>query len=41
MGRLDKDDIIFNRKVALRLQELRKEIEPIQAQFAKKHHIDR
>ena len=41
MGRLDKDDIILNQKIALRLRKLREEIEPIQAKFAKKNHIDR
>lgn len=41
MGSLDKDDIIFNQKVALRLKNLRKERQPIQSQFAKNHNIDR
>lgn len=41
MGRLDKDDIILNQKIALRLRNLREEIQPVQAQFAKIHHIDR
>lgn len=41
MGRLDQEDINLHAKIALRLQELRKEIEPVQARFARKHGIDR
>ncbi len=41
MGRLDKDDIIFNQKIAKRLKALREEIQPVQSHFAKTHNIDR
>lgn len=41
MGGLSRDDIIFNQKISLRLKKLREEIQPVQSQFAKEHHIDR
>jgi len=41
MGKLNDADIVFNQKIALRLKNLREEINLSQAQFAKKHNIDR
>lgn len=41
MKGLSKDDIIFNQRIALRLKRLREKVQPVQAQFAKEHHIDR
>ncbi|APY10452.1 transcriptional regulator [Seonamhaeicola sp. S2-3] len=35
------DDIIFNKKVADRIKELRIKINPIQAHFARDNYIDR
>lgn len=41
MRGLDKDDILFNKKISQRLKDLREKEHPIQAQFAKEHHLDR
>lgn len=41
MKGLDKENIVFNRKISQRLKSLREKEHPIQAQFAKEHHLDR
>lgn len=41
MGKLNEDDIILNQKIALRVKNLRYEIESNQSKFAKQHGIDR
>jgi transcriptional regulator with XRE-family HTH domain len=41
MARAGKDEKLLNEKISLRIKELREEIEPIQAKFAKENLIDR
>ncbi|NMH89629.1 helix-turn-helix domain-containing protein [Flavivirga algicola] len=41
MSKLKPEDIAFNKKVALRIKELRMKNNPSQSKFAEKHFIDR
>jgi transcriptional regulator with XRE-family HTH domain len=41
MSKAKKEDLIFNKKVARRLKELRVNSNPIQSQFAKENLVDR
>ncbi|WP_417558731.1 helix-turn-helix domain-containing protein [Mesoflavibacter zeaxanthinifaciens] len=41
MATAGKEEKILNEKIAIRIKQLRVEIEPIQSKFAKEHLIDR